>query len=326
MPARNAERTLPACLRALQDQTIAPDEYEIIVVDDGSTDATAVVARTMGACVASQAHQGPAAARNLGVSLAQGELIMFTDADCAPAHDWLEQMSAPLQDETITGVKGAYATRQTAIVARLVQLEFAERYARLSKHRYVDFFDTHALALRQSALQAAGPFDTFFPAANNEDVDLAYRLAARGYRLVFNPNARVYHQHPDTWRGYLRQKFWRGYWRMQVYQRYPHKMLADTYTPQALKLQVALVFLLLIALPFAWWLALACGTLLLASGVSLFRLVWRHDRALLPFLPFFLFARALAIGFGSALGALTILRIMPLLLPRQMAHEHTRAE
>ncbi len=317
VPALNAAATLPALLAALRAQTIPATEYEVIVVDDGSSDDSAQVASALGARVVRQAHRGPSAARNLGVSAARGEVMLFTDADCQPAVDWIEQMQLSLCDRTVAGVKGAYATQQREWTARLAQLEFEERYERLAHSGVIDFVDTHSLALRKSVLLEVGGYDALV--LNNEDVDLSYRLAARGFRMAFNRRAVVYHRHPSIMRNYLRQKFWRGYWRMQVYSRYPYKMLADSYTPQSLKFQSALVPLLIALLPLAWflsevrWLVLLLAIGCMLSALPLSRIAWRTDRALTPLVFAFVALRGLAIGCGSLLGVLTILRVVPML-------------
>ncbi|MBI2467114.1 MAG: glycosyltransferase family 2 protein [Candidatus Rokubacteria bacterium] len=85
IPAYDAEATLPACLAALARQSLAPERFEVIVVDDGSTDATAQVAERAGVRVVRlPANAGPAAARNRGAQAARGEVLVFTDADCEP--------------------------------------------------------------------------------------------------------------------------------------------------------------------------------------------------------------------------------------------------
>ena len=93
VPVKDGAQTLPACLEALlrQDGQRFGVDYEIIVVDDGSRDESARIAAQMGLRVISQANAGPAAARNLGASLAGGQLLAFTDADCVPLPDWLRR-------------------------------------------------------------------------------------------------------------------------------------------------------------------------------------------------------------------------------------------
>src|SRR6476661_7120595 len=126
IPAYRAARTLPAGLAALAAQTYPADHLEIIVVDDGSPDETAAVAEAAGARVLRQANRGPATARNRGALAATGDLVLFTDADCAPTPAWVERMAAPFADPAVMGVKGAYRTRQRSIAARFAQYEFED--------------------------------------------------------------------------------------------------------------------------------------------------------------------------------------------------------
>ncbi|MBI5878432.1 MAG: glycosyltransferase [Chloroflexi bacterium] len=319
IPAHNAEATIADCLRCLQSQTRgAPDE--LLVVDDDSSDQTAARAEALGARVIRLPRVGPAAARNAGMAAARGDFILFTDADCSPAPDWIAQLLTPLHSSATAGVKGAYATRQRQWVPRMVQLEFEERYDRLQAAPHIDFFDTHSLALRKSAQQTLGAFDTAL--ANNEDVDMAYRFVAGGFHIAFNRRAVVYHRHPADWLTYIRVKFWRGYGRMQVYRRYPGRMIEDSYTPNNLKLQIVLLGAAAVAAAlslsglFSSWVAAFLIVACLLAGWPLYRVAWRHDRALLPLLPLFVFARALAIGLGAAFGILTLIGVMPLLSER----------
>lgn len=310
MPAYNAADTLPGCLAALSAQTVPRPEYEIIVADDGSADDTAAVAARHGADrVLRCPHRGPAAARNAGIAAASGDVILFTDADCEPAPDWLAEMLRPLEDGRVSGVKGSYRTRQREAVARLAQCEFEERYDRLEREPSIDFVDSYAAAFRSATLREAGGFDPAFPQANNEDVELSYRLAQRGHRLVFNRRAVVYHRHVATWPAYLRLKARRGYWRMLVYRRYPGKALRDSYTPQLLKVQVLLVYLaagLALLAPVWPWLIWGAGLSALALCLSAWpftRLVRRLDRPVAAWALLFVVLRACAFAVGVLAGA-----------------------
>ena len=91
----------------------------------------------------SQANAGPAAARNYGARLARGAILLFTDADCAPAPDWAERMLAPFADPTVAGAKGEYRTHQRELVARFVQQEYQDRYDRMTGQPQIDFVDTY---------------------------------------------------------------------------------------------------------------------------------------------------------------------------------------
>ena len=116
VPAYQAADVIGACVRALAQQTIERARYEIIVVDDGSTDATGDAAREAGADrVVRIPHGGPSTSRNAGIEAARGEVVLFTDADCEPAEDWIARMVAPLDDPQVMGVKGTYRTRQLVV-------------------------------------------------------------------------------------------------------------------------------------------------------------------------------------------------------------------
>lgn len=244
VPAYNAADCLPLCLRALVDQEDLPGRLEILVVDDGSTDGTAEAAREAGGerlRVISRAERGgPARARNAGIKAALGELVLFTDADCIPDRRFVAEICHPLLDHpAVGGVKGAYRTTQRSTAARFAQAEFEERYRMMARLNSIDFIDTYAAAFRRSVLEEAGGFDTSFPVPNNEDVDLSYRIAAAGHRMVFAPAAVVEHRHRPSLAGYFRLKVGRGYWRMKVYRRYPGKAAGDSYTPWTMQVQLA---------------------------------------------------------------------------------------
>jgi glycosyltransferase involved in cell wall biosynthesis len=146
VPAYNAADTLSLCLSALARQDFPAEDYEVVVVDDGSTDATADVARRSGVRVFSQPNAGPAAARNHGAQEARGEFLLFTDADCAPVPGWVRALTAPFADPQVAGAKGAYLTQQRSIVPRFTQVEYEDRYDRMTAVESIDFVDTYSAA------------------------------------------------------------------------------------------------------------------------------------------------------------------------------------
>ncbi len=319
IPAHNASRTLGECLDALARQTVAPDRFEVIVVDDGSTDGTAELARRWFAChpcptggVITQPRTGAAAARNRGVERARAPLILFTDADCAPAPDWIEAMLPAFADAEVVGAKGTYRTCQEALVARFVQIEYEDKYDLLATQTRIDFIDTYSAAYRREVLLANGGFDEAIHFT--EDQELSFRLAQRGYKLVFQPAAVVYHRHAASVTSYFRKKFFIGYWKAQVTRRYPGKVFRDSHTPQVLKLQMALLALvgMLAGAGLIWragvlWLAaLALFVALLLSTVPFTLKAAGKDRKVALASPALLVVRALALGLGYAWGILRL--------------------
>jgi glycosyltransferase involved in cell wall biosynthesis len=314
IPALNAQNSLPACLRACQAQTLPTCvTVEIILVDDGSTEAPQAIADTFGVQLIQHTTQrGAGAARNSGLAVAAGDIILFTDADCVPAPSWVAEMLRPFQDPTVQGCKGIYATCQPELVARFVQIEYEDKYDLLRRQPVIDFIDTYSAGYRAAVLKAAGGFDEAIHYV--EDQELSFRLAAAGHKMVFQEAAVVWHQHSNSLRGYFRKKVMIGYWKAQIMRRYPERIIKDSHTPQELKLQMGLVALILAALaasaffPFAIIAAIMLVGVFKLTALPFFQKAWRKDRAVCLAAPGLLFCRALALGIGYAWGLARPLR------------------
>jgi cellulose synthase/poly-beta-1,6-N-acetylglucosamine synthase-like glycosyltransferase len=247
VPTFNAAGRIASCLEALCEQA-APWEVEILVVNDGSGDDTAeVVRRFQPVRLINQANAGPAAARNRGAFEARGAIIVFTDDDCVPAPGWLNAMLKPFDDPEVVATKGVYRTRQKALLARFVQSEYEDRYRLMKRSDSIDFVDTYSAAFRRNHFLEMNGFDPQFPLACAEDAELSYRMAARGWKMKFMPEAVVYHSHPQTLSEYLRKKYKFAFWRVVALRSNPRKALKDSHTPQLMKLQLLFIPALLAA-------------------------------------------------------------------------------
>jgi glycosyltransferase involved in cell wall biosynthesis len=201
VPVLDAAGALPACLDCLAAQEGAPG-YEVLVVDNGSTDATVAVAagHPVGPRLLHEPVRGPYAARNTGIAAAEGRIVAFTDADCRPEPAWLAVGVAAIE-------RGA-----DLVGGRIVQLHrdrptVWERYDRatyLNQERFVSeqgFAATANLFVRAEVLAAVGPFKPELVASG--DLELGQRATAAGYGLVYAEDARVGHQPRttlrDTW-------------------------------------------------------------------------------------------------------------------------------
>ena len=241
------------------------------MVDDGSSDDTAaVVTQVPGVRLIRQTNAGPAAARNRGAREASGSIILFTDDDCIPTSNWIEAILAPFGDPGVVGAKGVYRTRQSAMMARFVQIEYEDRYRLMARLPEIDFIDTYSAAYRLTNFLDMGGYDTSFPVACAEDAELSYRMSARGWTMRFVPEAIVYHTHPDSLCGYLKKKYKFAFWRMLAVRKNPAKGVKDSHTPQTMKFQLLLAPLLVLSLmaDFSWHTFLPVSVLVLAAFLA----------------------------------------------------------
>ena len=259
IPAYNAERTIGEVVVQGLSQTRGSLQVELIVVDDGSTDDTAAIAESAGATVIRQQNAGPAAARNRGWQSATGTFICFTDSDCIPKAGWLENLLDGFTDSDIGAVAGSYEiANPSSWLARWVQQEIMERHKRMPP--FIRAFGSYNVAIPRHVLQATGGFDPVYRRASGEDNDLSYRIIKKGWRIVFRPQAKVAHYHPEKLWKYLMEQYRHGFWRAKMYKDHPHMTGGDDYTRLRDRIEPILVlgiigFSLLAVLgiiPFVW--------------------------------------------------------------------------
>jgi cellulose synthase/poly-beta-1,6-N-acetylglucosamine synthase-like glycosyltransferase len=208
---RNGEATIADCLDSLLALDYPGDPFEIVVVENCSTDRTpAILARYADRVrVVEEPRRGRSEARNTGVRHARGELVAFTDADCTVHRDWLRNLLPPLDDEAVGLVGGPVLARRPC--------NYVERYGEVihDHERAITVRNPpHVLgancAARRSTLEAVAGFDPAFP--RSQDADLAFRLHRAGYRHAFEPGAIAYHRNESTLRGLFREGFQHGFW------------------------------------------------------------------------------------------------------------------
>ena len=238
IPTYNRRDMLLKCLRALDRQTILPQEFEVIVVDDGSTDGTGEMLQAETFRFALHYHrqpnQGPGVARNEGVQRAAGELVLFIGDDIIADERMLEAhlRAHAERREPGSAVLGHIdwpADMQRSAVMDFVcgdsSLQFA--YTHIPKLTKLDyrFFYTSNVSVRREFMVAAAAdnvrFDPDFTYAAFEDSELAYRLERRGLDLRYCADALAYHEHWMDVDGFSRREYHAGQMAVVFYRKHP---------------------------------------------------------------------------------------------------------
>lgn len=227
--AYNAESTMAACLDSLRE--LRYPAYEVVVVDDGSTDRTGQIAdRYEGIHVIHQENKGLSAARNVGIAASTGEIVAFTDSDCVVDPDWLHYLVATFLSSGRAAVGGPnLPPPEDSLVATCVAASPGGPLHVLLNDEEAEHIPGCNMAFRREALEELGGFDPIYRAAG-DDVDLCWRLQERGHRIAFSPAAMVWHFRRNTVKAYIGQQ--RGYGKAEglLYFRHPQRFNALGYS------------------------------------------------------------------------------------------------
>lgn len=231
IPTYNRLPILKKCLKALENQDISNEsitDYEIIVVDDGSTDGTLEwiskhIQELPHVKTLSQNHAGPAAARNLGVNNAQGDWIVFIDSDLVVTPIFLQSHANAL-------VKGIKELGNECLFTYGAVINTCNFDSPTSEpYKITDFsaayFATGNVAIARKWLEEAGMFDTSFQQYGWEDLELGVRLKKLKLKLIKCPEAVGYHWHPpfslEDIPGLIEKEIQRGKMGVVFYQKHP---------------------------------------------------------------------------------------------------------
>ncbi len=228
LPTYNRDDALLRTLQALEKQSLNGELFEIVVVDDGSSDATAAVLEKFAKETANyfsyailNENGGPAKARNTGLGMVRGDVVLIIGDDIEPDVALVEKHLSFHQkkmDEAYALLGHVSFPEELTSSAFMHWLETDGRkyffnYAELSAGEEAKpiFFYTCNVSVKVSLLDKSGWFDESFPYASHEDLELGYRLADKGMRLVYDPSAKGYHWHLLTIQGIARRVYLMGY-------------------------------------------------------------------------------------------------------------------
>jgi glycosyltransferase involved in cell wall biosynthesis len=218
----NAERTMAPCLASLEKLNY-PD-YEVIVVNDGSTDRTLEIAQGFPYCrIISQPNKGLSVARNVGAEAASGEIVAYTDSDCVADPDWLAYLVAKMQAAQLVACGGPnFPPPEDSLVPAAVAVSPGGPTHVLISDDVAEHIAGCNMAFRRDVLLRLGGFDPVYRAAG-DDVDICWRFQDQGYTIGFSPAAVVWHFRRNTVKAYIGQQ--RGYGKAEalVYSRHPFR-------------------------------------------------------------------------------------------------------
>jgi len=202
----NGATTLKSCLQSLEHLNY-PD-YEVILVDDGSTDGTPSIVALFPRIISLRhpKNLGLSAARNTGIEAATGTIVAFTDSDCRADEDWLHYLVGDLLRSRFTGIGGHnLLPPDDSPTAAAVMVSPGGPAHVMLNDRVAEHIPGCNMAFYRWALREIGGFNPIYRRAG-DDVDICWRLQQRGYQIGFSPAGFVWHYRRNTVAAYLRQQ------------------------------------------------------------------------------------------------------------------------
>lgn len=205
IPAKNETANIGRCLASIRTQSYPADRFEVLLIDNGSADRTADLARDLGVRVFVRPGVTISALRNFGAARSRGAILAFLDADCTVAHDWLSRAAAYLQRQDIPCFG---APPEPPSEATWVQRAWFLVRGKRGPVEPVSWLESMNMFVRREAFAAVGGFNETLITC--EDYDLSLRLGKRGPILADSSIRAVHHGEAATLRQFVRKEYWRG--------------------------------------------------------------------------------------------------------------------
>ncbi len=222
----NGAATLAECLTSLMH--LEYPDYEVILVDDGSTDQTAEIAADFPQVLYHhQENRGLSVARNVGAELATGDVVAYTDDDCVAEEFWLLYLVQAMQDQGVEAIGGPNITPSSdGWVARCVAASPGNPSHVMLNDRFAEHVPGCNMAFRRETLLGLNGFDSQFRQAG-DDVDMCWRLLDAGLNIGYAPGAMVWHHRRATVGAYSKQQ--KGYGRSEAMVHFKHPQRCGTF-------------------------------------------------------------------------------------------------
>lgn len=215
VPTHKRNELLKQCLDSILRQDYHQDRYEVIVVMDGKYDLAEemlekLTHRYRNLRYVMQETKGPAAARNLGASLAKGEILGFTDDDCVLCKDWIKNTVNAHRNNNVLAIGGLTVVNNYKVNAAVSQfLANGAIKCKMNGKEEVIFFPTCNISYKKHLLEKER-FDELFPLPAGEDLEYFWRLFKKGHKFLYREEIRVLHSRQTSLRSFLRQAYMYG--------------------------------------------------------------------------------------------------------------------
>jgi glycosyltransferase involved in cell wall biosynthesis len=233
IPTYNRAKHLPVTLRAIQNQTVSRDDFEMIVVDDGSqkTELSAIrkIVASCGYGLLEKEHGGLASARNLGADHAKGDILFFLDDDVIPGAETLKQhlASHDRESESLVVIGSLPFSKD---ISHNAFIWYLEKIGHFDLYRNPNKYPEGRPPLPPMNGNSSIPRDLFFEIGKydesfrrygGEDLELGHRLAKKGIKFIYNPRAVGYHNHAKTFSRFCMDMETAGESLVRVYRKFP---------------------------------------------------------------------------------------------------------
>lgn len=190
MPAFNSELTIEGCISSIKSQNYPKEKYEIIVVDDESTDNTVLVAKNAGADkVITIQHSSSGTARNIGSKHAQGKILAFIDSDCIAQNGWLKTIEKEFETNQVIGGPVLNGKTDSVVAWAEYLMEFSD-FNEFKKRSFVNFVPACNQVCTKEVFQLVGGFEE---GRLTEDVHFGHSLQKAGIKIMFVPELKIKH-------------------------------------------------------------------------------------------------------------------------------------
>ncbi|MCX9084511.1 MAG: glycosyltransferase [Candidatus Methanoperedens sp.] len=218
VPVYNGESIIDECINSLLNLNYPINKYELIIVDNNSKDNTSHIISKYPVKYALETKKGSYAARNKGIKLAEGEILLFTDSDCIADKDWIINIIKPFRDSRVGAVGGKTITyNPTTIVEKYLESISALDNESSIKSKRPSIATANA-AFRKNILGQVGFFDETFTSGG--DYDISWRIHNLGYILAYEHNSIIFHKHGTDFKSLFNKEFRYGCGNVQLFKKH----------------------------------------------------------------------------------------------------------